>query len=106
MPPNPAFDALFAQSRDLLCEGFCAGLATVMAGADASITEAVDKATDQELKKIMMEARELARTQRPTIEKQFREKYTTEVRKATNKAKKIAASQKDTPKYLLGLSVL
>ena len=95
MPPSPAFDALFAQSRDLLCDGLCAGLATIMAGADASITEALDKATDQELKKIMMEARELARTQRPTIEKQFREKYTTEVRKATNKAKKIAASLAD-----------
>jgi hypothetical protein len=66
-----------------------------MAGADASITEALDKASDQELKKIMMEARDLARTQRPTIEKQFREKYTTEVRKATNKAKKIAASLAD-----------
>ena len=95
MPPNPAFDALFAQSRDLLCEGFSASLATIMAGADTSITEALDKATDQELKKIMMEARDLARTQRPTIEKQFREKYTTEVRKATNKAKKIAASLAD-----------
>jgi exonuclease VII small subunit len=95
MAAPPAFDALFAQSRDLLCEGFCASLATILGGADASITEALDKATDQELKKIMMEARDLARTQRPTIEKQFREKYTTEVRKATNKAKKIAASLAD-----------
>src|SRR5688572_5892766 len=95
MPTSPAFDALFAQSRDLLCDSLCAGLAKIMGGADASITEALDKATDQELKKIMMEARELARAQRPTIEKQFREKYTTEVRKATNKAKKIATSLAD-----------
>src|SRR5262245_53093772 len=92
---NSAYDALFAQSRDLLCDGLCAGLAAIMAGADASITEAIDKATDQELKKIMMEARDLARTQRATIEKQFREKYTTEFRKATNKAKKVAASLAD-----------
>jgi len=72
MPPNPAYDALFAQSRDLLCDGLCAGLATIMGGAEASITDALDKATDQDLKKIMTEARDLARTQRPTIEKQFR----------------------------------
>jgi len=95
MPPNSAYDALFAQSRDLLCDGLCAGLATIMAGAEGSITEALDKATDQDLKKIMMEARDLARTQRPTIEKQFREKYTAEVRKATNKAKKVSASLAD-----------
>ena len=96
MPPaSSPYDALFAQSRDLLCDGLCAGLATIMAGADVAITEALDKASDQELTKIMMEARDLARAQRSTIEKQFREKYTTEFRKATNKAKKIAASLAD-----------
>src|SRR5258706_2248422 len=92
--PSP-FDALLAQSRDLLCDGLCAGLAGMLQNAEASITEVADKTDDQELRKLMLEAREVARTQRAVIEKQFREKYLAEFRKATNKAKKIAPSFSD-----------
>ena len=95
MPANPAYDALLAQSRDLVADGLSAGLAGLLDKADESTTAVADKTDDQELRKLVLEAREVARTQRAVIEKQFREKYLTEFRKATNKAKKIAASFSD-----------
>ena len=93
--PSPAFDALFAQSRDLLAEGLSAGLSATLGKADEAITEVADKTDDQELRKLMLEARDVARVQRSVIEKQFREKYQTEFKKATNKAKKVATSFAD-----------
>jgi hypothetical protein len=95
MPSNPAYDALFAQSRDLVADGLSAGLAAMLDKADESTRAVADKTDDQELRKLVLEARDVARTQRAVIEKQFREKYLTEFRKATNKAKKIAASFSD-----------
>jgi len=95
MPANPAYDALYAQSRDLLCDGLCAALAGMLDSADASTKEVIDKSDDQELRKLMLEAQGVVQTQRPLIEKQFREKYQTEFRRATNKAKKVAASFAD-----------
>ena len=95
MPANPAYDALFAQSRDLVADGLSAGLAAMLDKADESTTAVADKTDDQELRKLVLEARDVARTQRAVIERQFREKYLSEFKKATNKAKKIAASFSD-----------
>src|SRR4029079_18376689 len=83
------------QSRDLLAEGLSAGLSAMLGKADEAITEVADKTDDQELRKLMLEARDVARVQRSVIEKQFREKYQTDFRKATNKAKKVAPSFSD-----------
>ncbi len=95
MPTNPAYDALYGQSRDLLAEGLSASLAAMLDKADESTSDVIDKTDDQELRKIVMEARDVVRAQRPVIEKQFREKYVTEFRKATNKARKVASSFSD-----------
>ena len=95
MPANPAFDALYAQSRDLLCDGLCAAIAVMLDKSDASVKEVVDKSDDQELRKLMLEAQAVIQSNRAAIEKQFREKYQTEFRKATNKAKKVQASFAD-----------
>jgi hypothetical protein len=95
MPSNPAYDALYAQSRDLLCDGLCTAVSGMLAAADASTREVAEKTDDAELRKLMMEAQSVALSQRTVIEKQFREKYATEFRKATNKAKKVAASFAD-----------
>ena len=94
MPQNP-FDALVVQSRDLFVDRLCAAVEKMLAGANTALTDLADKAEDQEAKKLLLAARDVANTRRAAMEKQFRTRLLAEFQKRTNKARKLGTSLAD-----------
>ncbi len=87
MAQPSAFDALLAESRDLLRDRTCDALVLMLDGADEALTKLADKADDEEMGKRVLEARDAAARNREGIEAQFRSRYPAEFQKALNRAR-------------------
>jgi hypothetical protein len=89
------FDAILVQSRDLLRDQLTAAMSAMFDNAETALTELADKEKDEEAQKRYLDARDLASSNREVIESQFRQRWTAEFQKRTNKAKKIGVSLSD-----------
>src|SRR5436305_102258 len=85
---STAFDGILVQSRDVLRDRLVEGVGAMFDGAEATLTELADKLTDDEQKKRFLDARDLAISNREVIESHFRQRYTGEFQKLSNKVKK------------------
>jgi hypothetical protein len=89
------FDAILVQSRDLLREQLTSAMSAMFDGCEASLTEMSEKAAEDEVKKRLIDARDLALANREVVEAQFEKRWTSEFQKRANKAKKIGVSLSD-----------
>src|SRR5688572_29948665 len=95
MPQPSPFDAILAQSRDLMCTRTCEAVGAMLAKADDSLSTLATKAKDEPDRKAILEARDFAVSHRNAIEGQFRSRYPAEFDKRTRKAKKIGQAFAD-----------
>ena len=100
MPPaataaTTPFDAILVQSRDLLRDQLTAAVTAMFDNAETALAELAEKEKDEDAKKRYLDARDLAGANREVIESQFRQRWTGEFQKRTNKAKKIGVSLSD-----------
>ena len=89
------YDAVLTQSRELFRDRVCEAVAHMLEGADAAFSGLSEKASEEELQKRMLDARDAAVANREVIESQFRQRYAAEFQKRTNKARKVAQSLSD-----------
>ncbi|MBC8023005.1 MAG: DUF1631 family protein, partial [Burkholderiales bacterium] len=83
------------QSRDLFRDRLCEAVGHMLEGADGVLSELAEKATDKDLQKHYLDARDVAASHRDVIESQFKQRYVADFQKRTNKAKKIAQNLSD-----------
>src|SRR5260221_5799443 len=95
MPQPSPFDALLTQSRDLFRDHLCGAVAAMFDHADESLSALSEKATEEELQKRYLDARDLASANREVIEAQFRTRFMAEFQKRTNQVKKIGQNFSD-----------
>ena len=95
MPANTAFDTIMVQSRDMLRDRLCEGVGRMLEGAETTLTELADKLTAEDQRKRCLDGRDLLLANREVIESQFRQRYSGEFQKVSNKATKIATSFSD-----------
>src|SRR5258708_28001517 len=95
MPQPSPFDALLTQSRDLFRDHLCGAVAAMFDHADESRAALSEKATEEELQKRYLDARDLASANREVIEAQFRTRFMAEFQKRTNQVKKIGQNFSD-----------
>lgn len=81
------FDGLLTQCRDLACGQLDKAIAGMLDKTDEALAELATKTQDREAQKLYLEAREVARTQRAAMEKQFRSCYLSEFKQRANKGK-------------------
>jgi hypothetical protein len=94
-PGTSAFDALLTQCRDLVCAGLDKAIAGMLEKTDAALEELTTKTQDRERQKLYLEAREVARTQRAAMEKQFHSRFLSEFKQRVHKGKKTGGSFSD-----------
>src|SRR5260221_3850536 len=95
MPQPSPFDALLAQVRELFAHHLCGAVAAMFDHADESLSALSEKATEEELQKRYLDARDLASANREVIEAQFRTRFMAEFQKRTNQVKKIGQNFSD-----------
>ena len=88
MQGTSVFDALLTQCRDLVCGQLDKAIAGMLEKADEALSELATKTQNRETQKLYLEAKDVARTQRAAMEKQFRTRYLSEFQQRTNKGKK------------------
>ncbi len=89
------FDGLLAQCRDLVGGQLDKALAGMLDKADAALTELASKTQDREVKKLYLEAGEVASKQRAAIEKEFHAFYLAEFKQRSRKGKKTGGNFAD-----------
>ncbi|HWH47973.1 MAG TPA: DUF1631 family protein, partial [Burkholderiales bacterium] len=98
--PNPPatakqlmpFDALLAQGRDLVCERLTGAFNDMYEKMDDTVSALVNEAQDPEARKLYLETKDKALTQRKTIEENFRSHYLREFQARSNRTKKTGQS--------------
>lgn len=94
MSQPSAFDTILVQSRDLFRDRLCDAVGLMFDKADESLTAAMEKLKDEELK-IYTAGRDIIPANREVVEKQFRSRFMGDFQKRTNKAKQIGQSLSD-----------
>ncbi|MEK6244078.1 MAG: DUF1631 family protein [Pseudomonadota bacterium] len=95
MQGTSVFDALLTQCRDLVCGQLDKAIAGMLEKADETLSELATKTQNRETQKLYLEAKDVARTQRAAMEKQFRTSYLGEFKQRANKGKKTGANFAD-----------
>ena len=83
-----AFDALLTQCRDLAGGRLDAAVAGMLEKTDEVLSELAMKTQNRETQKLYLEAKEVARTQRAAMQKQFHASFLSEFKQRTRKGMK------------------
>ncbi|MCC6786111.1 MAG: DUF1631 family protein [Planctomycetes bacterium] len=106
MQGTSAFDALLAKCRDVASGQLDEAISAMLAKADEALAERITKTQDREQQKRLQEARELARTKGPELEKQFHQRFLGEFQQRSNKARQIGGGFADADLSSMELSLV
>src|SRR5882762_10772271 len=86
------FDSLLVQGRDLVCERLAQALDGMFDKMDDTVSALVNETQDPDVRKLYLETKDKALTQRKTIEENFRSHYLREFQARSNRTKKTGQS--------------
>src|SRR6266446_11000006 len=101
-----SFDSLLVQGRDLVCERLAQALDGMFDKMDDTVSALVNETQDPDVRKLYLETKDKAFTQRKTIEENFRAHYLREFQARSNRTKKIGQSFSEFDSSLLELDLV